>query len=68
MLIAKLIRNTTMAPTTKLIFVREMIKIIKGNTPWFKEKDFKAVALFGLPIPNKQIDRYVQQKEKKLEI
>ena len=68
MLIAKLIRNTTMAPTTKLLFVREMIKIIKNNSPWFKEKDFKAVALYGLPVPDKMIDYYVKQKEKKNEV
>ena len=65
MLIAKCIRNTHMASTTKQAFVRELIKIFKNDSPWFKDKLFRNLALLGTE-PDGMTKYHMNNLEKKL--
>ena len=66
MLVAKCIRNTVMAPTTKERFVKELVKIIKLNSPWFKDKTFTKLALLGT-APDGGTQYHMDNMEKRLD-
>lgn len=66
-LIAKLIRNTAMAPTTKKIFIREMVKILEPNSLGFQKKRFINIAS-GNDYKNPTYAHEVERKEKKFGI
>ena len=66
-MIAKLIRNTPMAKTTRQHFVSEMIKVFKANSPWFKETRFRDIALRGAEV-EPVFKHFVENKENEIGI